>query len=324
MQYMLSQESKKRKGGTFALDLGALGSSDTHHARPGSVMPAFEFAEVESAEVFCELSGVGADDCPTEFAYGGGLAAVHAEGYGNEREDIFNGLRERRFYGTSGPRIDMWFFLTNPRKGECAHGECPMGTVVERFRKSPQFRVHARGALPYTTDCDDEAVPPAYEGQLAGGTFQGEVCRDRCYTPTSTRERDRLRISHFEVVRVLRGGRAPTVEPLHQQADSGWNEKPYGVEVFKLPCEGDRSGNGRQNCWADFSDPRFRKNRKNAVYYVRAIQEPTQTINGLAGTSIVCEDSDYKQGDDDCYQTVSERAWSSPIFVYRDRVADSL
>jgi len=323
-QYMLSQEDRRAKGGTFALDLGAVGSADTHHARPGSVMPALEFAEVESAEVFCELNGLDAADCPLEFTYTGGLAAVHTKSHDSERDDIFDGLRDRLFYGTSGPRIDLWFFLTNPRKGECDRGECPMGSVVERFKKAPEFRVHARGALPYTTDCDARAIPAGYEAQVDGGSFQDEVCMDRCYTPTSDKERDRLRISHFEVVRVLRGDSAPTVEPLDEQADWGWNEYPYGIEVFKLACEGDESGRGRKDCWANFSDPDFRDNGENAVYYVRAIQEPTQTINGLAGTSTVCEASEFQESVEDCYQTVSERAWSSPIFVYRDRVAETL
>jgi hypothetical protein len=65
---------------------------------------------------------------------------------------------------------------------------------------------------------------------------------------------------------------------------------------------------------------------RDALYYVRAIEEPSPAVNagGLrcrtdeTGNCIEvnpCQ-GDYRTPmDDDCLGTIEERAWSSPIFV---------
>jgi hypothetical protein len=80
-----------------------------------------------------------------------------------------------------------------------------------------------------------------------------------------------------------------------------------------------------------FSDPDFLKTGRDALYYVRAIQEPSPAVNG---GQLRCQfDADGRctqvnlcSGDpaktkiaDDCLEAVEERAWSSPIFVDVDR-----
>jgi hypothetical protein len=66
--------------------------------------------------------------------------------------------------------------------------------------------------------------------------------------------------------------------------------------------------------------------RREFIYYVRAIQEPTPAVNagGLrceydaAGNCISVSPcyGDYRSDrDDDCLSINEERAWSSPIFV---------
>jgi hypothetical protein len=76
----------------------------------------------------------------------------------------------------------------------------------------------------------------------------------------------------------------------------------------------------------ELSDPEFESSARDAVYYVRAIQEPSQAVN--AG-NLRCErDAEgecvrvrpcyggYRTPEsDDCLGEVEERAWSSPIFV---------
>jgi hypothetical protein len=76
----------------------------------------------------------------------------------------------------------------------------------------------------------------------------------------------------------------------------------------------------------EFEDPDFAAGAREAVYYVRAIQEPTPAVNagGLRCTldeNGRCVDVDPCYGDyrtafdDDCLAMNEERAWSSPIRV---------
>jgi hypothetical protein len=76
-----------------------------------------------------------------------------------------------------------------------------------------------------------------------------------------------------------------------------------------------------------FTDPDFTASARDALYYVRAIEEPSPTINATnlrcevdaEGTCVKvnpCYGDDYKTpADDDCTVPSEERAWSSPIFV---------
>jgi hypothetical protein len=71
-----------------------------------------------------------------------------------------------------------------------------------------------------------------------------------------------------------------------------------------LPCTGDASG-----CQAAFTDPEFAAQARDTLYYVRAIEAPSQAVDhdGVACLAAPAED--------DCLGETEERAWSSPIFV---------
>ena len=75
-----------------------------------------------------------------------------------------------------------------------------------------------------------------------------------------------------------------------------------------------------------FEDKDFLEGNRQALYYARAIQEPTDTINGNAlkctydkeGNCIEVNPcyGDYRIDEDNqCISKVEHRAWSSPIFV---------
>ena len=79
-------------------------------------------------------------------------------------------------------------------------------------------------------------------------------------------------------------------------------------------------------CTVQFDDPEFINLNRTAIYYVRAIQEPSLAINA---ENLRCEFDekgecikvnpcygDYRTSqDDECLAPNEERAWSSPIFV---------
>jgi hypothetical protein len=94
----------------------------------------------------------------------------------------------------------------------------------------------------------------------------------------------------------------------------GLIEDPWWVH----DCEPDRAG-----CSVIFSDEDFAAVGRDTLYYVRAIEVPSPTINagglrcerGEAGECLAVNACSNMSPEDDCLQESEARAWSSPIFV---------
>ena len=91
----------------------------------------------------------------------------------------------------------------------------------------------------------------------------------------------------------------------------------------RFPCQPDPRG-----CTVIFEDPEYPASGRDVLYYARAIQEETPAINGAnlrtqfdaEGNAVAIEPcyGDYRTPfDEECLAPVSERAWSSPIFLDR-------
>ncbi len=224
----------------------------------------------------------------------GGLVAVHSGG--RDRDSIWDAMDRREVYGTSGERILLWFDLLN-----APGGPAPMGAEVQ-LATAPRFRVRAAGAFEQQPGCPDWA-------RAALGDQRVEhLCRGECYHPGDRRHQ----IAYIDVVRIrpqVRPG-----EPVASLIDDPWK---------RLPCPP-----GRDGCVVEFEDPEFAQADREAIYYVRAVQEPTPAVNaanlrcryddaGRCTEMDVCY-GDYRTPfDDDCLAPNTERAWSSPIFVRR-------
>ena len=216
---------------------------------------------------------------------------------GRNREAIWDAVQRREVYGTSGPRILLWFDLVNASADDAP--VVPMGGQTQ-MSENPRFVVRALGSFEQKPGC-----PPFAEDAL--GTERLErLCRGECYHPSDQRKR----ITRIEIVRIL-----------PQQLD-GEPISPLITDPWKtIPCPAD--GNG---CSAEFEDPEFSELSRDSVYYARAIQEPRETINagGLrceynsAGECIAvdaCFGDDRTAANDDCSGLLESQAWSSPIFV---------
>jgi hypothetical protein len=220
--------------------------------------------------------------------------AVHSAG--RDRGSIFEALRRREVYATSGDRILLWFELLNPPGGG---PPAPMGSEL-RMLEAPRFAVRAAGAFEQLPGC----APPA-PGGLSAARLE-RLCRGECYNPADQRRR----IARIEVVRI-RPQRVPgeAVAPL---IEDPWR---------RFECPPDPAG-----CRVEFSDEGFAGGGRDALYYARAVQEPTPTVNAGAlrcklDSAGRCESvnpcyGDYRTAaDEDCLAPAGERAWSSPIFV---------
>lgn len=224
----------------------------------------------------------------SSFFVTGGLAAVHTAG--RDRTALWDGLDNRQVYGTSGPRILLWFDMVGGAE------RTPMGSEVTRSTP-PSFEVRAVGSFHQKPGCPDYALQGLSADKLES------LCANECYNPSD----DRRLITRVEVVRIR-------PQAFEGEAVENLIEDPWKV----LPCDGDAAG-----CAVTFTDTDF---TRDSVYYVRAIEEPTPAINGA---NLRCDRDeegnclnpkpcfgDYRTDRDDaCTAPTEQRAWSSPIFV---------
>jgi hypothetical protein len=225
----------------------------------------------------------------------GGLVAVHSEG--RDRHAIWSALQRREVYGTSGGRILLWFDLLPGDGG----APVPMGSSVQRSGGIPRFAVRAMGAFEQKPGCPADVL-----GALSRPRLE-RLCVGECYHPSDRRHR----IDRIEVVRIRPRSRAR--EDIATLIEDPW---------LVLPCPRD----GAAGCRVAFADPEWESAGRDAVYYVRAHQEATPTVNagnlrcqrdetGACVDVQPCSVLGETPSKDDCLVPAEERAWSSPIFV---------
>jgi hypothetical protein len=247
---------------------------------PGASIPSVAFLEAER-------SG--------SFFLTGGLAAVHARS--RDRGEIFDALERRETYGTSGPRILLWFDLIDPN---APGGAWPMGSEVE-IAEAPTFRVRAAGSFEQKPGCPTSTSDVLTPDRITS------LCLDECYFPSDQRRP----ISRIEVVRI------------RTQLDADDQIAPLIEDPWKtISCSGDSAG-----CQVVFSDPDFAEAQRGSSYYVRAIEVASPVVDadpigcGLDHENEPaehCSELDacfQRDNEDDCLAPSEQRAWSSPIFV---------
>ncbi len=317
-QYALATGGFEDEGKPARLRFGIIGSSDTHRGRPGVGYKEFDRHGMTDAhgaaseawarrledaplppeprskvrKIRFSMLNFGEMERRSPYLTTGGLAAVHASG--RNREAVWAGLKQKEVYGTSGPRVLLWFDLLNG-----ADGELPMGAETE-MRETPKFRVRAAGSFKQKPGCPEFTMSALTPARL------DRLCHDECYNPSD----ERHLITRIEVVRIK--PRLAADEPIGPLIETPWRT---------FQCPPDPNG-----CTMDFEDEEFAAAGRDTAYYVRAIQEPTPKISGEnlrceyddQGNCVktnICVGSYRTPKDDDCLGPAEERAWSSPIFV---------
>ena len=322
VQYGLAKRNFDDTDNPIGYTWGFIGSTDTHFARAGNGFKQYprigtgdagmrgarngfwdwlvyrrnqEAPEARSRKVV----NIPGDDSEQErkmsFLTAGGVMAVHA--VGRDRQAIWDAMQRREVYGTSGHRMLLWFDLI--REG----GEpLPMGSGLATGTV-PHFRVTAVGSLKQQPGC------PEYVRQALSARRLDKLALGECYYPTD----ERYLVDRIEVVRI-RPQVAPE-EPIAGLVEDVWRS---------IPCEPDPAG-----CSVEFRDAAFPQNGRDAIYYVRAIEEASPTINGGNLRPVYDEQGrvtavnpcygDYRvDSADDCQVSLEHRAWSSPIFLTYD------
>jgi hypothetical protein len=302
---------------------GFIGSSDNHRARPGTGYKQVARRENTEAtgptsddwrgllfpeskandedprsrslppEAVSKMPGLQTVEAERQSAFllTGGLAAVHAAN--RSRAAIWDALQRREIYATSGQRILLWFNAVD-RSGT----KVAMGSRLSAS-DAPTFEVRAAGSFKQKPGCPDFEKAGLDEGRIK------KICSGECYNPSD----ERSQITRIEVVKIRpQVTKDEALAPLIQD------------RFIVHQCKPDANG-----CTFTFSDPDFAAGKRDALYYVKAIQEATPTINAdpmkcERDTSGKCVKvnlcfGDYRSGASDCTAPAEPRAWSSPIYV---------
>jgi hypothetical protein len=329
---------------------GFLNSTDTHAARPGSVMEDKQGGELimasgggflYDAARATKLAVAGMDASIPMYGYErianylnpGGLVAISSPR--RDRDDLWQALMDRHVYGTSGARIELW--VRARIKQNNADKVVEMGDIVSSSQ-NPTFFLKANGAFQEDGTCRYDEHP---EIQAAMSLPQFEdICFSQCYEPMD----QRTAIARIEVVKV----RQPLTIEESRMEDFKWSpENPDGLIMDPYATFEFHQGQVEWT-WTDEAFEREAKGR-SVAYYFRVIQDPTEGYNCNPNARLTrgssCQNDEPGPKDvgrkanpqdgaapiprdqlgDKCYSDrddkstwCEERAWSSPVYVVKE------
>ena len=212
----------------------------------------------------------------------GGLAAVWSEE--NTRESLFQALRRREVYGTSGPRMTVRLF----------------------------------GGWDYPADlCDSDAlVATGYaEGVAMGSDLPTRTgAKDAAPVFVASAMQDAGTAGHpgglLQRIQIVKGWSDPD-GTFHQQVVDVVGDRDNGASVDTRTCQ--PSGPGERELCAVWKDPSFDPNQR-AVYYARVFENPSCRFSTWLCKNRVGEDRQKVCEAPSLPEVIQERAWTSPIW----------
>ena len=326
VRYALLTGMREEKSiGVNPYAFGFIGSTDTHMATPGAVSEfdvPYKFGA--TPETIVEI---GERKRGPAFWNPGGLAGVWAEE--NTRDSIFDALKRREAFATSGPRIAPRLFggwnlnaslCQNPQFAIAGYAQgVPMGAELPPRppnAKSPSFAVSALadpgtdgrpGGLLQQVQIikgwvDDAGLFHQEVHTIAGDPNNGAtVDLDTCM-PTAPKPSNLCTLWQGRTI-----GEKTTAEYSHSIKESNINLDGT------LPDHCTPSAPGEGYLCGVWSDPNF-DSKQGAVYYARVIENPS-----CRWSTRLCLGLPKDKRPDGCTsdklpKTIQERAWTSPIW----------
>ncbi len=277
--------------GDNPLKFGLIGSTDTHLGTPGLVMERGFTGHGGAGKPGTEALEPGFPDITS--LNPGGLAVLWAEE--NARDSLFEAMRRKEAYGTSGTRPVLRFF----GGWEYENDACESGDPAE-IGYALGVPMGGDLALPAA-----DSSSPGTDATPSAPTFLVAASRD----------------PHPN------GGDLQRIEIVKGWLENGEQRErvltvaggPNDADVDLSTC--DRRGAGRTNLCSAWRDPDFDPSQP-AFYYARLLENPScrWTQWACIDAGVHCDDpSTISEGFEACCtdeipKTIQERAWSSPIW----------
>jgi hypothetical protein len=270
---------------------GFVGGTDTHLGTPGLVEESASYPGHGGAAGGASGQAVrdGITDTP-EFNPGG-LTVVWATQ--NSRRALFDAMRRREVYATSGPRHVVRFFAG----WDMPANICSLPNLVEVADASA---VPMGGKLPAATA--GQTVPKFLVTALKDAGTASHPGND------------------LQRIQIIKGW-ADATNAKHEKVFEVAGNPDNGASVDTASCA--TTGTGFAELCQVWEDPEFDRDQ-NAYYYARVVENPscrwTQRQCNAADPAINCADPDSVPEEyaaccnDNVPKTVQERSWSSPIW----------
>ena len=270
--------SEEQRIGVNPYRFGMAGSTDTHNATPGDVAEDdYEgCCAVQDHTVERRLGGRadGFGGRPMAARNPGGLMGVWAEE--NSRDSLFDAMRRREVFATSGPRIVPRFFAGWDIPAEVCAGDLA----------SPGYA----GGVPMGSELSGK-------GRQESPLFVAAALADAAGYP----------LQRLQVVKIWPGeGR-----DFHQRVFDVAGSEPGLATVDPGSCE--VSGPGHAQLCATWRDPEFDAGQ-SAAYYLRVLENPSCRWSWRQCLEQPEGDRPSACSDPSIPRTVQERAWGSPIW----------
>ncbi len=268
--------------GVNPIKIGSTASTDMHNANPGDTEEA-------------SYDGVlGADDqrpdqrlvrhmlalSPAAFNPGG-LVGVWAPE--NTRDELFDSMKRRETFGTSGTRIQPRFFASWNFGGDL----CGAHDFLERAYSEG---VAMGGDLPPAPTPD--AVP----------TFIVSAGRDPGAPNLIS-----LPLQKIQIIKAWPG----VGDAMHQKVYDVVGDRESDASVDLATCL--PTGSGHDALCGSFTDPDFDPNQ-HAVYYARVLENPSCRWSTIQCNQFSADDRPATCDDPLLPKAIQERAWTSPIW----------
>ena len=265
--------------GTNPLKLGLTGSTDTHNANPGDV-DEFKYqgmSGTQDADINVRLTN------PERVRQSsGGIVAVWSPE--NRREEIFDALKRREAYASSGPRIPLRFFGSWSLPGNL----CAQSNLAEL---GYQNGVPMGGDLP---------------ARPAGATAPSFVL---------LAQKDNGPAGHpgvdLQYAQIIKVWYDPATHATKEQVFNVAGNSSNGATVDTNTCHA--TGAGATTLCQVWTDPSFSATQA-AAYYTRVFQNPTCTSRGYDCASLPAASRPASCSAATTRLSDRERIWSSPIW----------